>query len=561
MSTYSTTLRSLAKRLDTTTSLPDRLSILQSLGRTLSEHHVPPTEEHFNWLQEMITLAEDLNRSVSIGEGFELEGDCHARGNNWKQALKSWGKALRIFKDVDATEERIRLNLKSARASRELKRFAETTEFYKEAIDLSKKEENREEQKSALKELGEFYTTIGDHARALPLFLDLLRIAEKSAPTEERGRALSDIGIAYAELGETKRALEHLQSALTQFHDSRSHALEVMTLVNLTNIYTAIGQVESALHCGLRALAIYDALHDQKGIATTLLNLSNISEGSGDLQSAADYRVKALDIFEDLNDQRGQAIALVGLGSLYARAGKLNDARYVLEQTLLLAEEIEETNILCRCHELLAETLEQIGDSTKGIHHLRRYIELQREIDMREQRKIAAETQTRFDLERSENEREILQLKAERLEAEIRTDKAELNALSLQLIEKQKFIETLVEKLEKIKTEARDDVKPLAEEMIQEIKRSFSNNMNWQSFQQQFERTNPELLHRIARRWPLLTQKDLQFCALAVTGLSTGEIAELLHVTTRTVETTRYRIRGKIEIDSKVELGTFLQGL
>ena len=548
----------LIERLKSTTNANKRLSLLQSINQQLLE---ASPEVALPWLEQTVELADELRRPLDKAEAVAAQGDCHAHAEQWKEALRYWDRAIKLYKALDSSEELIILFLKAGRGAKEERFVANAADYFNEALTLCRSGTNVGLESDVLKELGDLYSLFRDYSRALPCYLDLLRLVETPTPSEEHGNALNDIGITYAELEDNEQALHYLQGAYEQFKSCKSRHFEVQVLVNLANIYAAEKQTEQALDCGIRALTIYDALGDRYKLATTLLNLSSISEENNNPHGAIKYRLDALDIFDELGSKEGQALTYLALGELYHRLGKENDGLYVLEQALRLAEEINNGEITCRCHEALAATLENIGDTKKGLHHLRRYIVLQRKLDRQKQREAAAEIQAKFDLERSEKEREILQLKTEQLEAEVQHDKAELHSLSLKLIEKDKFIEELLEKIKQIEKDAGEEVKSLAQDIMQTIKQSSSAGDNWKSFQEQFEKVHHGLLPRIAKRWPALTQGELQLCALTISGLTTGEIATLLHIEKRSVETKRSRARKKLEIDPKLDLAVFLQGI
>jgi DNA-binding NarL/FixJ family response regulator len=54
---------------------------------------------------------------------------------------------------------------------------------------------------------------------------------------------------------------------------------------------------------------------------------------------------------------------------------------------------------------------------------------------------------------------------------------------------------------------------------------------------------------------------DLRLCTYIKTGLSTREIAEMMHVLPSSINVSRSRLRKKLKLNAKEDLYTFLDGI
>ena len=69
-------------------------------------------------------------------------------------------------------------------------------------------------------------------------------------------------------------------------------------------------------------------------------------------------------------------------------------------------------------------------------------------------------------------------------------------------------------------------------------------------------------LNKISRKMLGLTQREIEICNMIKSGLTSKEIARVLNVSYRTVETHRNNIRNKLEITKKgINLITYLKSL
>lgn len=70
-----------------------------------------------------------------------------------------------------------------------------------------------------------------------------------------------------------------------------------------------------------------------------------------------------------------------------------------------------------------------------------------------------------------------------------------------------------------------------------------------------------EFKERLLRAHPDLTVSEINHCTYVIHGMQTRKVAELLGVSTRTVENSRYRIRKKMDLPSDIRLEKALTGI
>ena len=98
--------------------------------------------------------------------------------------------------------------------------------------------------------------------------------------------------------------------------------------------------------------------------------------------------------------------------------------------------------------------------------------------------------------------------------------------------------------------ETRQQLRKLLKSVDEEIK--IENN--WEQFESHFNQVHQDFLKRLSQDYPDLTHKDLRMCAYLRMNLSSKEIASLLKLSLRGVETSRYRIRKKMNLPQEAGL-------
>lgn len=163
------------------------------------------------------------------------------------------------------------------------------------------------------------------------------------------------------------------------------------------------------------------------------------------------------------------------------------------------------------------------------------------------------------NLEIEKNEKEIIQLQNEKLAQEVLLKKRELADASMHLVEREDALNRVKDELQKLykKTGNNHDVKT-ALQLMNGVEK---NSSNWEQFASHFNEISNDFLQKLKTRFPMLTNSDLKLCAYLQLNLSSKEIAQLMNISVRGVEMSRYRVRKKLELPQEQSLHEFLNGI
>jgi DNA-binding CsgD family transcriptional regulator len=87
----------------------------------------------------------------------------------------------------------------------------------------------------------------------------------------------------------------------------------------------------------------------------------------------------------------------------------------------------------------------------------------------------------------------------------------------------------------------------------------YHGNDQWSAFEQGLAPHHLEFIVRLQLRHPSLAGTEIRICSMIKLGLNTHEIATLLGISERSVESCRRSIRKKIGLNKGEELGVFLE--
>ncbi|RYY44098.1 MAG: transcriptional regulator, partial [Chitinophagaceae bacterium] len=89
---------------------------------------------------------------------------------------------------------------------------------------------------------------------------------------------------------------------------------------------------------------------------------------------------------------------------------------------------------------------------------------------------------------------------------------------------------------------------------------SDDDNMDkeWESFTRHFDKVHSDFIIGLKDKHPTVTGNEVKLCAYLRMNLSTKEIAQLMNISVRGVEISRYRLRKKLLIPSEMNLFDYL---
>jgi ligand-binding sensor domain-containing protein/DNA-binding CsgD family transcriptional regulator len=165
-------------------------------------------------------------------------------------------------------------------------------------------------------------------------------------------------------------------------------------------------------------------------------------------------------------------------------------------------------------------------------------------------------------LEMEKSEKEIVNLKNEKLEAEIEHKNTELASAAMHLVQKGELLGNIREELMRIKKGANGDGS--AEEykkMLRILGEENKMDKDWEQFAIHFDKVHSDFLQILKGAYPSLSSHELKLCAYLRMNLSSKEIAQLENISVRGVEISRYRLRKKLKIPTEINLFDFLMAL
>ncbi|MGI9138928.1 MAG: triple tyrosine motif-containing protein [Sediminibacterium sp.] len=153
----------------------------------------------------------------------------------------------------------------------------------------------------------------------------------------------------------------------------------------------------------------------------------------------------------------------------------------------------------------------------------------------------------------------LTEIQNEKLQVEINSKNSELINFTMHLVQKGELLTDLKSHMSKMtklidNTIAHEELK----KMIKVINDADKMDKDWENFTNHFDKAHNSFTVNIKEKFPKLTSNELKLCTFLRLNLSTKEIAQLMNISMRGVEISRYRLRKKLNLPTEMSLFDFL---
>ncbi len=280
---------------------------------------------------------------------------------------------------------------------------------------------------------------------------------------------------------------------------------------------------------------------------------------SVDLDSAAHYFKKSLAIQDKIEAKNINVANYTGLGEVYNRKKDHQKAVMYLKKAEELNEKVQDGFYMTSIYELLQDSYKNLGNEKEYEKYKLRYLEnlkIENEEKLSGVKTFVDEVKAQSEEAIKENRNKTFLIIFIGIVAlsllififytlrKISKRKKEKSIIELQLVEKEKKIENLENKISDLHSE----VIELAQQ-------------NSPQFYPRFLDLYPEFEKNILELNPKISISEIQFCALLKLNFSSKDIANYTFTSIRTVQNKKYRIRNKLNIPKDLDTYVFFNKL
>ena len=452
---------------------------------------------------------------------------------------------------------------------------------------------NRDLLVSAMLLQGRYFTEMNVFDKAYAALSSAGEIAAQIKDSNATANILNAFGVLHDLQKEHEQALDYYNEALSFANGEEDALLRIRLFNNIAIIYTEQGNIKEAKNLLNRCIRHIEERHIAFGMDRLYMNLAPVYITAGDMDSALFNLQKSLEIARKHNNRSSVARALIYQGYVFFTLNDIEKAKAAFEQADTIALELQADNMhnmILQYFVWIAEAeknyeqaylyLQQFKQSSDSLANKRNIVNLVR-LKM-ENEAIQAELINRYKLYRLilstiilafvlllgivaffywyKRSRKILINKQKEnffLANELEQENKKMVTQSIQQQKRANDLQEITRQLQQARALFKPSNQPLIDRTIMLLKGQ-DDDEQWREFESRFERVHIDFLKNLQKKYPNLSPTEKRLCAFLRLNMTTKEIANIMHVSSRAVEQSRYRLRKKLGLDKKQDLNNFL---
>ncbi|MGM5471357.1 transcriptional regulator [Flavobacteriaceae bacterium LMO-SS05] len=160
-----------------------------------------------------------------------------------------------------------------------------------------------------------------------------------------------------------------------------------------------------------------------------------------------------------------------------------------------------------------------------------------------------------------EKELQYESLKNEQLQSDVDSKKRDLSDFALNLTQNQTWAKVLKTKIEDIKLAPSKSKDKLIEDLEQEIKNKVSFDSDTKDFFERVDKLSDAFYSQLSTNYPNLSKNEIRICTFIRLKMDSRSIANLQNITIASLNTSRYRVRKKLNLSEDTDLDSFIQNM
>jgi tetratricopeptide (TPR) repeat protein len=251
---------------------------------------------------------------------------------------------------------------------------------------------------------GNIHYQFGDYSMAIRHYKKSLGYYERVDYSRGISAVYNNIGNVFEEQKRYDKALEYYGKALAL---NRGLGIDRNTgtcLNNIGEVHLKNNKLRKARRYFERSLDYRTGSNDKRGISAVYSNLAVVNMKTGDYDVALDQLHEALKLDNETGDKKAMAEDLVYIAEVYLNQDRLNRSIEFAMQGRELADSIQAPLQRKNSLEVLARAYEKRGDYRRALEYTRMYEEVEDFLFNKEKNEQIEELETRYQLDKKQEE-------------------------------------------------------------------------------------------------------------------------------------------------------------
>ncbi|MBS1537734.1 MAG: tetratricopeptide repeat protein [Bacteroidetes bacterium] len=523
-------------------------------------------DEAFSIAEEALSLAIENNLSQSQSRALKIIGIIHYSLGSYDKSLEYFGKVININEESgdNSVTAQVLGNIGSVYLSLGL--LEKALEYYGKALSLHYKHGDKINIAIITANIGNVYASYGWLDKALEYYNQSLKLHQEQDNKQSIAQVIGNLGLVYRILGDFDKAFEFFTQSVMLQQELGVKIGVAIFLGNLGLLHTDFCSYQKALEYNLQSINVYEQIGNKHGIATIIGNNGNIYYKLGEYRKALSQMLKSLAIHRELGNLRGASEVIGNMGTIYADKNyedyDFNMAEKYLLEAISQSETLGLMNHLQSLYETISTLYENENNLEKFAYYFRKHHELYIEFQNEEVKKQADKFGWERKIADMEKQKEIELLKTEaekvNLQIKIESQTRELDTSLQEIIKKNNLLQLVQSSIKKIRPFTRGEGIQYVEQLHDRVTRSIAKLETISELDKQWADVHGTFMKKLQDSFPELTTMELKIAALIRMKLSSSNMASVLFLSQRTVESHRHSLRKKMGISSSDNIYSIL---
>lgn len=533
-----------------------RVNYLNKLARFYLKS-LPDTA--YKYAQQARQLAQDLRFATGEAKSDHYLGKFFYSQSNFNQATKQYLAALKLYQHTGNLAGQAEIHNALGQVYYYLSRSTAALKEHEQALKFYQQLSDKRGEATSLGYIGHLYEKQKKHKKALTYQKTALGIYKDLDDKTGLSKIYANIGSIYEDWQGYDQAFRYFNKAY-QVNQSLNNRLDMIVNLNdLGDTYRKKGGYKKALIYTQQAYKLARELHQKYQMRSALRDLSKTYVLLRDYQKAHSFLEQSYTLYTEIYDEES-ARQIARMQTLYETSQK--------EKQIAVLEKDQKIAIIYRylfaigVFMLLVISWVVFSRQRLKIKTNRGMIEQHKRMYETQQALVQTELQNaQLNEQKLKTELENKRLKEQNLQAELAAKSKELTSHALHIIQKNKMLEELKDKLREIKRRGKKDASKQVQQAINLINYSFSLDKDWEDFKQIFEKVHQNFLSQLQEQHADLTPAETRLCTLIKLNLNSKDIAAIMGISTDSLRIARYRLRKKLRLDKAVKLNNFVANI
>lgn len=374
------------------------------IGTTHTYGITPSTQEEIDSLEVKLVLAHDSLKLNLINRVAEM----YLTVDPMKSIVRA-KSAFSLAEQEKNHAAKARALVTLGQAHRHLlSDFDKALEFSFEALRIEETHNLHLGRTRTLNAIAEIYKEVGNNYQALEYYMQVLILQKQLNEEAAVIETLNAIGLIHLQLNNDKKALEYHREALALSKKIGDLRQEANSIDHIAEALRKEGKFNRAIEEQATALKLRKEIGNEAGMARSMASLGEIHFQKGDFEKALDYYVESTKIDRKLGNKKGLAKTFNNIGALFITTKEYERAINNLEVGLKYGVEENAKKNIRDTYELLYTAHSALEDYVNALLYKDLFIAISEFIYSEESERKIAEMQTKYEIDKKEDEIELL---------------------------------------------------------------------------------------------------------------------------------------------------------